>query len=299
MSSWTLDPTTKTWSRALGHQEAGFVYDGLFEGTADLIGHLVLDVHDSPSRPASSIFEEDHVRQTWLRWKNRYPLSAARVSTNPKRSLGLEFIIEHQRLERSEHWEVVFHDFSSESEVVQLLSKLQRGPRVLSTSLLARLDVVSLRSSNSVDNAATGCMARYHLLASFAHCITDGASSVAAMKTFLYYLIDPTLDSGLEPIQARLALLPSVDDLNIPPSWSRARKRWKLAIAKILMQRRETRVVVRHWISSNVQIRLMRMIGRTYASNTPTSISTEAGSLVHVLSNPLSLHLRPHIPHMP
>jgi hypothetical protein len=244
LSSWSQEPFTGAWSRPLGYHEAGFVRDGQTGGIADMIEHLAIDVHDSPSSPATDLFRKQHVWQTYIRWKNRYPLLAAQVKENLEMPLGLEFAISQERLNRVFEGEVVFHEFASESEVVELATRMQRGPRVLSSSLLARLDIISIRSCNSINNARTGGKARYHLLATFSHCIAD-TSSIAAINTFLEYLIDPTQASKQKlSLERRLAMLPAVDDLNVPPSWSKAKKRWKLAIAKIMMQRRGAQRVV-------------------------------------------------------
>lgn len=248
MPDWTLvntHPTHgRTFQRPLDVDELGFLWDGLFNGTADNIQHFELRLVNGSQD--AHLFSEDNIVKAWVSTKRRYPLAGATVqgASGPLRvhlkdapgfTSEPHFVVQEHDLTVLRPREIVFGQVTRAEEVQQRMAAILDGPRPLSEELLVQLYVF-----HATDTERTDIL---HLMTLMSHCVTDGVAN----STFTRCLFDTLArggGSGLEPAQIpleeRLAMaIPSVD---LEPmrlrSLSPAIQRWRRAVGTVIFQLR-------------------------------------------------------------
>ncbi|EIW85123.1 hypothetical protein CONPUDRAFT_134954, partial [Coniophora puteana RWD-64-598 SS2] len=231
MNSWTLDPSsisvgTRTYRRPLGNTEIGFHWDAAFNGTADSATRLhirSLSLHDK------DIFARDNFVRAWISLKKRFPLLVARIESSDS---GANFVVLERRTEAlMDPDELTFGEVSSEEETEKFANDLMNGARPLSEELLARVYVLR----------RTDCTDQYHIIFLVAHCITDGAANHCLARTFLDTL-SRSEDLDFDPLEERLAMVPSAEELQPNQRMTSAKRRWRLAIGHAISTVRTAKI---------------------------------------------------------
>ncbi|KAF8124796.1 hypothetical protein EV363DRAFT_1586770 [Boletus edulis] len=253
MPGWTsidTHPTQgRTFRRPLDTYELGFLWDGLFNGTADNVQHFELRL--SNSSQDAHLFSEANIVRAWVSTKRRYPLVGATVRGADSASLRLSvtadskagggtgfvsephFVVQEHDLAVVRPREIIFGSVACAEEVQQRMTAIMDGPRPLSEELLVRLYVFRETASERRDIL--------HLMILMAHCVTDGLAN----STFVRCLLDTLARvGGSEPVQIpleeRLAMvIPSMD---LDPlrlcSLSPSRRRWRRAVGIVIFRLR-------------------------------------------------------------
>lgn len=231
-SSITLGGS-RIWTRPLGPSERAFYYTGESAGASDVLHHALFEFKTSTQ------IKEESVKRAWMRLKRKYPLLASRVEEVDDDHL--QFVVEEESLDTLVEGELVYKEME-EDRISDMVEEFLDGPRrrTLSTNLLASIDfLVHPRPSQRP---------RYSVLISIAHCISDGAASYNTLKTFLDFLAhsqNQEDDVGYE-LEERLAMVPAAHQFYMEREWSRAKKRWMLAMAwTVLKARNRSTVAVR------------------------------------------------------
>ncbi|KAG9311463.1 hypothetical protein JVU11DRAFT_8578 [Chiua virens] len=242
MPGWKLvdtHPTRgRTFQRPLDAFELGFLWDGLFNGTADNAQHFELRLLDRTGD--AHLFSDANIVNAWGSTKRRYPLAGAAVRgvNGPLNLIELEtgitephFVVQEHDLAILRPREIIFDRVTCAEDVQRWMGTIFEGPRLLSEELLVRLYVFRETNSSRTDVL--------HLVILMAHCVTDGIAN----STFARCLLD-TLARGGEcglvqiPLEARLAM--AIPSLDLEPahvrSLSPAKRRWRRAVGMVIYQ---------------------------------------------------------------
>ncbi|KAH0833442.1 hypothetical protein J3R83DRAFT_12557 [Lanmaoa asiatica] len=248
MPGWTLVDTLptrwRTFQRPLDASELSFLWDGLFNGTADNLQHIELRLLNG-SRDAH-LFSVANIVRAWLSTKRRYPLVGAtvhgasaplrlRIATvddgsgdnTPGFASEPHFVVREHDLSVLRPREIVFGQLTSAEEARRRAAAILDGPRQLSEELLVQLHVFRETDSGRSDVL--------HLMTLMAHCVTDGAAN----GTFVRCLLDTLARGGGSdseppqiPLEERLAM--AIPSMELEPmhlrSLSPARRRWRRAV---------------------------------------------------------------------
>lgn len=266
MPGWTLvdaDPTQgRTFRRPLDATEVGFLWDGLFNGSLDILQHFRLRLPNSSSD--THLFSEINITKAWLSTKRRFPLAGATLqgatnpfplntATNPTAEEGCDgyagdnntgfasaphFVVREHELSVLRQREIVFGEVASVEEAQRRATAMLNGPRPLSEDLLVQLYVFRETGSDNTD--------ALHLITLMAHCITDAVANITFVRSFLDTLSrsgEPDLEFTQAPLEERLAM--AIPSTELEPahlhSLSPARRRWRRAIAAVIFQLRMSR----------------------------------------------------------
>jgi hypothetical protein len=279
-SPWTLEQPS-TYVRPLGPTEQIFYWDGLFEGTADSVCSVEIEIQNSD---LESVISPANVGRAWISLKLKFPLVGSRTIQRPDQSVW--FAVDEKRLRTCGPGELHFHDVASAKEAQTISSNIPNSARLLSKDLLACLLVLR----------RTDDLRRFHILIHAAHTITDGIANTALLRTFLDKLASAKapVDSEAWDIKDRLAMSSSCDDLNPFHHLSIPRKRWRLAIGAVICRNRVSKLRVRGAIC-RVNSRIKRLIpaGRPHITmqgvqhhSIPTSRFWRHSRRVHKGRNP-------------
>lgn len=233
LSAWNVDKSSTTgtcnYTRRLGNEELGFYWDSVFSGTATTIQDFEVTVSDQ------SLLEEENVVRTWLRLKNMFPLIACKVVEHEG---GAMFHLAEERLSTIRRGEVEFQDIQSDDDAAFFVDRLLNGPPLDCSELVSRILVLRRR-----DVPGKG-----RVMLPVAHCVTDGMANGTLVRTFCNELCAPTIapDAGLKSIEDKLSPVLPLEALHPELQITRARMRWRLAVANVIAQLRQLKLTVRN-----------------------------------------------------
>ncbi|KAJ6596974.1 hypothetical protein DFH09DRAFT_107644 [Mycena vulgaris] len=219
MAFWTGTgpPTRRVYTRTLGLNELGFLYDGHINRTADTLMHAVIQV--SPDAP--NCLAPEVLTRAWIFLKAQFPLLGATVQIHD--SLP-HLVVAEERLKSTVPGEISSAWISSAEEARAAAMATINGEATLSDNLLSRIVVFG-----RTDDAST-----YHVLINVAHLITDGIGNVSLLKEFLNVLSLDRHIMHMPDIKARLSLAVAAESLVPSRKMSIARQRWRRAAGQII-----------------------------------------------------------------
>lgn len=211
------------YERPLGLLELGFYYDSVFEGTADTLQHTEIGIDPIKTK---DIFSYTNISRTWINLKQQFPLLGARIEERDEDSIF--FVVEAENLRQSRSEEITFQDITSAQEADDTMKRIIVKERLLSNDLLARIFI--LRRTDVVDV--------FHVFLHVAHSITDGMSNITILKTFLNEVCRQDSPAQTWNLTRQLALSEACENLYPQLRMNIAKRRWRLAVAKILATKR-------------------------------------------------------------
>ena len=215
----------RTYTRPLGMTELGFYWNGLFNGTADIVQYVAIEV-TSQRLGELSTFE-----RTWIQLKHRYPLLGASLEEQGDDKRQIHLVVNDLDLGQLKPGEVELLHVSSDKEAQEFIDQLVNGKRRLSNQLLARLIVIAQD------------VHRYHIFVNACHCIIDGISIRLLMRTILEELSSPNAQDAWK-LEERLALAVASEDLSPITKRSRPTQRWHRAMGYVIWSLRQRKLVV-------------------------------------------------------
>ncbi|KAL5535827.1 hypothetical protein ACEPAF_3921 [Sanghuangporus sanghuang] len=223
-----------TYRRPLGDTELGFYWDSVFNGTAITISHDELDADPDLEH---DLLSELNVRKAWLRMKQRYPLLGASIDELDG-SDTVEFTVDEESLQKHRPEEVCITEVDDVDGVGQITEKLLNGPSPLSKAFLARVWVVNQKDVPY----------RHHIFICLIHSIMDGVASNTLTREFFQELSSLSDEVKVKggPLSERLLMLAPIEDLHPIPGMSPARRKWREATAKVILNIRLTKQVGGH-----------------------------------------------------
>ena len=220
------------YRRPLGMTECGFYWDNVFNGVAITLNHLELEAVEGLE---GGLFSKENLEAAWTRLKQRFPL----LGSSTEEVTGLErveFVVKEDRLRSIYPGEFSYLDLKSAECVERFSYELQNGPPVLGDTFLARV-----YAGPQLDAPR-----RYHIYIPVAHCITDGMANATIAREYCQELAklsqEPAISAPL--LFTRLQNLLPVEGLTSSAKLSPARRRWRLAIAKVIQTIRHTKMTV-------------------------------------------------------
>lgn len=229
--AWTVadhTPSRRVITRPLDALELGFYYDGKLNGVADLVENYLVVASNV------SLFHPENVSRAWVALKQVFPLLGATAKGLDSPALNTLFVISELDLGAARPAETTLGVAQSEEEVHLFVEQLISGPRQLSDGLLARLYILS----------RTDKPGHFHAIFHHAHCIHDGTSALAMIRTFFDILSLPPC-SAVPDLQTRLALCVATDNLSPNKHLSSAKTRWRRAAGKVISRNRRQKLRVR------------------------------------------------------
>ncbi|KII88404.1 hypothetical protein PLICRDRAFT_161464 [Plicaturopsis crispa FD-325 SS-3] len=224
MAPWKASGSVpnRVFIRPLGVTELGFHWDGQFSGTADCLDHIIVEER----QPHGSLSSVENVSRAWVSMKQRFPLLGAQVDERGAVLGDVSFTVTEQRLKQIQPQELSFESVSSLDDARAFVEGILCGPRQLSSDLLARVYIL-----NRVDEPTV-----FHVLIHAAHLIFDGMASKTATRVMLDTLASQ--DRGaiyVPPLEDRLAMVQSAESFVPPTKFSDSRRRWRKAIAAVIV----------------------------------------------------------------
>lgn len=219
--------------RPLGPLELSFYWDTAFNGVAVLTNHLEFDVDSSCEAALAS---REYVESSWIRMKQRYPLLGASVEELPGSEV-VEFVVKECALRFVRPGELNFLDtFNSVKDVNFFEEQLRNGSTVLDNEFLARVWIGQQKDTPR----------RYHIFIPTVHFITDGIGNAMVARRLCQELSSLSKDTALKgpPLAVRLESLLPAEALSPVAKLSVVRRRWRLAISKVIQDRRLSRLTV-------------------------------------------------------
>lgn len=234
-SPWNLDSSSKTsniYRRPLGPTEVGFYWDMITGGVATALQQLKFEVAEGHEGNLS----DENIQRAWLRLKQSYPILGSRVEEDPD-SNAIDLVLEQARLHVILPNEVNFLEFSSAEEEDAAIYRLLNGPPLLSENLLSQLWVLRDRNNSRL------CQ----FIPVAAHFIMDGMAGATVTKELLQELsLSNPSHSKFPPLGERLKCLVPLEDLSPSRSLTTPRRRWRKAIASVILGIRKTKLKVLH-----------------------------------------------------
>lgn len=234
-SPWNLDSSSKTFNiyrRPLGPTEVGFYWDMITGGVATALQQLKFEVAEGHE----SNLSDENIRRAWLRLKQSYPILASRVEELPD-SDTIDLVLEQARLHIILPNEVNFLEFSSAEEEDTAIYRLLNGPPLLSENLLSQLWVLRDRNNPRL----------FQFMPVAAHFIMDGMAGATVTKELLQELsLSSPSHSKFPPLGERLRSLVPLEELAPSRSLNTPRRRWRKAIASVILGIRKTKLKVLH-----------------------------------------------------
>jgi hypothetical protein len=211
------------YERPLGLLELGFYYDSVFQGTADTLQHSEIGIDRIK---AEDVFSYTNISRTWTNLKQQFPLLGARIEERDEDSTY--FVVEAENLRQCRSEEITFQDITSAQEADDMMKRIIVKERLLTNDLLARIFI--LRRTDVVDV--------FHIFLHVAHSITDGMSNITILKTFFNQLCRQDSPTQTWNLTRQLALSEASENLYPQLKMSISKRRWRLAVAKILAIKR-------------------------------------------------------------
>lgn len=236
---WTQSPN-RVFSRPVGALECAFYWDSQFNGTADTLRMVTVEICD-----AAVQINSDTVGKAWTQLKQKFPLLAASVYEEPEDQGGwVRLEVQENIMVQNHEKEIIVLPPASSKDADRIsddfLHHKTPGEKQLSNDYLSRLYVMQDSGNSQI----------YHIVFLVSHVIADGIGYASILRNFLNFLT--TFDkSGLSYsansfedrlcacIQASEDLVPYVD---IPI----AHQRWRRAIAFTIVNMRRKSLVGGH-----------------------------------------------------
>lgn len=226
-------PGKSIFTRPLGPTETSHYWDAAFSGMGDTLQHISIRL---TSPDYLYLFTEQHLSQTWCCIKRRFPLLGSSIVE--ARSDGhLEFVVQESRLRTICPADVSLRSVNSSAETEDFINTLINGPRQLSPNLPARLYVLS-RADTGLD---------FHVLVHVCHIVTDGIANAVILREFCELLCDPEMGT-IPPLRNVLQYVVPMEDFFPTHRMSRARQKWRWAIARTICESRREKISVRTFI---------------------------------------------------
>lgn len=201
-------------------------------GVATALQQLKFEVADGHEGNLS----DENIRRAWLRLKQSYPILGSRVEEVPE-SNAVDLVLEQARLHVILPNEVNFLEFSSAEEEDAAIYRLLNGPPLLSVNLLSQLWVLRDRNNPRL------CQ----FMPVAAHFIMDGMAGATVTKELLQELsLSAPSHSQFPPLGERLKSLVPLEELSPSRSLNTPRRRWRKAIANVILGIRKTKLKVLH-----------------------------------------------------
>ncbi|KAH9950453.1 hypothetical protein B0H21DRAFT_868846 [Amylocystis lapponica] len=212
----------RTYTRPLGAGEAGFYWDSVFNGTADLISRIL------------DLFTPENINRAWTQLKQRNPLLAVRVEEPDDGTESLHFLVTEKRLVEQLPGEIVFRSIADAEEASRVVEDIGRGVQRDSANLPGRLFILDRLDSPDI----------YHIIINTAHYMSDGVSHMALTPVFFEILASPHTAPAqdIPDLEERLTMLVSSEDLNPTLRLSKSRQRWRRALAAVILSIRESKI---------------------------------------------------------
>lgn len=230
--SWTLletrqDTGDRVFTRAAGDAETAFYWDGEFAGTADVADRTVVRLEPTLHVDDAKA-DEARFRDIWLAVKKRYPLLAARFEEIDGGN-AVRFVLDEARLrDITDPQEFEFiPNANVDASTAAMQRVLSPRPRRLSASLIAAISI--LRRADDT----------YEIITVGSHAILDGMASCTLARTICDLLSrwPASLEDPIRDLEQRLEMAPSLESLHTQLHLSLSRRRWRTAIARIIMNR--------------------------------------------------------------
>ncbi|KAF9013890.1 hypothetical protein BDQ17DRAFT_1341682 [Cyathus striatus] len=225
MSPWTQVSGKPFFERPLGALEQVFYWDSAFEGTADLVECLEVELDEHFHQTVYDI--QSNIVKAWISLKREFPLLGARLQE--RSGTDVVFLVDEFKLRTVTTDEVKYHPVASQDEAQAMAYTLVTGPRQLSNDLLARVYVLP----------RTDLPARFHVFIHVTHLITDGMANISMNKKFLERMAIPNTVSW--SLKDRLALAIPLEDAHPARHLNAARRRWRKAIGYTIAQIRSSK----------------------------------------------------------
>ena len=249
MSPWTLDSSStsgnEVYRRPLGTTEVGFYWDMNTGGIATALQQLTFEV----SEGHESNLSEENIKRAWIHLKQGYPILGARAEGQPNSS-NVDIIVEQARLCNVLPDEVKFLEYASEEEENAIVYRLLNGPPLLSDDRLSQLWVLRDRRNPR--------LCQFVPVAT--HFIMDAMAGATITRELLQELsLSAPSSATLPPLGDRLETILSVEDLFPSRSMSTPRKRWRKAIATVILSLRKKTLTVNLHITFAQETQLIRL----------------------------------------
>ena len=222
-----------TFRRPLGDTELKFYWDTVFNGVAISIQHIELEPEYAFT---DDLFSRENIESSWIRLKQRFPLLGASVEELPGSDV-VEFVVNEHSLTVIKPEEVKYVTFTSSEEISQFLDRLLNGTPTLTNELLAQI---------WIGPQVNATQTRYHVFVPVAHHITDGTGNATLTKEFCQELSLLSTKKEVDGVSLseRLSLLLPLEALNATTNLTKARQRWRSAIAKVIYNIRMAKLKV-------------------------------------------------------
>ncbi|PPR03611.1 hypothetical protein CVT24_007727 [Panaeolus cyanescens] len=226
MSSWVLNEKSThdhpVYERPLGSTELGFYWDTVCDRTADTLQHLSIEC--SP-KDFKTLLDINRIQTVWSYLKQRFPLLASQIE--PRENGLASFVLASRDLHRNRPGEVTWEKIESAWQAKHMADQLIRAKQHLSDDLLAAVFILERTDAHNA----------FHIILHVSHCITDGMANGSLVRTFLDLLC--TLPPPEAPQLLRQLSLSLASESVFPTiQYNAARRRWRMAIARVILQRR-------------------------------------------------------------
>jgi hypothetical protein len=216
-------PDGFAFERPLGQNEQGFYWDTVFYRTADILRDAEVEV-DPSSRERTLL--PSTLKWAWTTLKQRYPLLGASVEERSQDDIV--FVVDPARLLVASPAEIAMEKVHSIQGVDEIVGRMHNGHSPLSNDLLACIRILERTDEPT----------RVHILIHSSHIVSDEIAHNTLLREYLQLLSDPNLSLVDAPMIDRLALSSATEDLHPHSNRSLARKRWRRAIGRIIIERR-------------------------------------------------------------
>jgi hypothetical protein len=221
----------------LGVAEASFYWGSILSGSFDSVQYFQLEL----DRSRLDVMEPDNIRSTWLAAKRHFPMiSVNLIRTDDDQIYGE---ISEKGIYSIREGEVDIGSIGSKEEAAAIIDQFLSGPRQVRTDMNVRLFI---RREDDMTSQSTRGPVHYHFYFLYSHPIGDGASNASLYTTFMTMLTTPSRRVPRASIEERLAMIPDGETLHYNPTHSPARRRWRKAIATVLIQLTLAKMKVRN-----------------------------------------------------
>jgi hypothetical protein len=243
---WTssVDPAGPlVWKRPMGIGESCFYWDTVLNGTFDILFHFQLEL----DRSRLDVMEPENVRNAWLALKRHFPMVAANFVREID-SDEVHFEIAEERIHSIGPDELdIVGSISSKDEAFAIVENFLSGTRQLRSDMNVKLVIRS--ESKDETQQSRSAPARFHFFMFISHAISDSGANASLFTTFTSMLTTPSLRIPRASIGERLAMVPDGETISHNPTHSIARRRWRKAIASVLLQTKFSKTKVKQLLS--------------------------------------------------
>lgn len=220
--------------RPLGNTELGFYWDSIFNGVAFVVNHVVIETDEG-------VGERANVERAWLKLKKRFPLLGAYVEEIHQPDCpgekSVEFVLDETRLSSLAPHELKLLSVDSCGGVMEIVDKLHNGTPTITNDLIAQLWFIKQSDTPR----------RFHFVTVMAHYITDGMANETVGREFCQELSCFQTSAAIADcplLVDRIKSLLPLEVLHPGMQYTLPRRRWRMAIAKVIYNIRESKSTV-------------------------------------------------------